>query len=113
MATLARLGDEVVVQLNDLEKAGAFRGDVHVLASAVRLVRVSTNPFRDLRGLRSPGTGIPGVIALGIWRYKGGKDFAAVYRGGPAVVVELEGAEFKRLIVSAHDAVVVAELLTL
>ena len=51
------------------------------------------------------------MIALGTWRSKGAKDFVAVYRGGPAVVVELEGAEFRRLVVSAHDAVAVAESL--
>jgi hypothetical protein len=112
MAMLSHVGDELVVTLNDLEKAGAMRGDVHVPASAVRLVRVSTNPFRELQGMRAPGTGIPGVIALGTWRSKGAKDFAAVYRGGPAVVVELAGAEFRRLIVSAHDAVAVADRLS-
>jgi len=112
MALLSRSGDELVVTLNDLEKTGALRGDVRVPASAVRSVRVSTNPFRELQGLRAPGTGIPGVIALGTWRSKGAKDFAAVYRGGPAVVVELEGAEFRRLIVSAHDAVAVADSLS-
>ncbi len=111
MALLRRIGDELVVTLNDLEKTGALRGDVHVPCSAVRSVRVSTSPFVDLKGLRAPGTGIPGVIALGTWRSKGAKDFVAVYRGGPAVVVELEGAEFRRLVVSAHDAEAVAESL--
>ncbi len=111
MAMLRRVGDELVVTLNDLEKAGALRGDVHVPASALRSVRVSASPFAELQGLRAPGTGIPGVIALGTWRSKGAKVFAAVYRGGPAVVVELEGAEFGRLIVSAHDAETVAESL--
>ena len=108
MAMLSRIGDELVIMLNDLEKAGAMRGDVHVPV----WVRVSTNPFRELRGMRAPGTGIPGVIALGTWRSKGAKDFAAVYRGGPAVVVELSGAEFRRLIVSAHDAVALADSLS-
>ena len=61
--------------------------------------------------MRAPGTGLPGVLALGTWRGNGGKDFAALYRGGPAVVVELEGAPFRRLLVSAHDAPAVAELL--
>ena len=104
MATLRREGDEIVLKLNDLEKAGALHGDVRVPASAVRAVRVSAAPFRELRGVRAPGTGVPGVVALGTWRRRGGKDFAAVYRGGPCVVVELEGAEYGRLIVSAHDA---------
>jgi hypothetical protein len=104
VATLRREGDEVVLKLNDLEKAGALHGDVRVPAASVREVRVSTTPFRELRGLRAPGTGLPGAIALGTWRYRGGKDFAALYRAGPAVVVELEGAEYGRLLVSAHDA---------
>jgi len=111
MATLRREGADVVVRLNDLEKAGALRGDVRVPAAAVREVRVTANPFRELRGIRAPGTGIPGVIALGTWRGGGGKDFVAVYRGGPAVVVELDGAVYRRLIVSAHDAPAVAEAL--
>ena len=50
MALLRRIGDELVVTLNDLEKAGALRGDVHVPFSAVRSVRVSTSPFVDLKG---------------------------------------------------------------
>ena len=106
MARVGREGDELVVRLNDLEKAGALRGDVRVPLSAVRAVTVSERPFRDLRGIRAPGAGLPGVIALGTWRYRGGKDVAALYRGGPALVVELdEGAPYRRLLVSAHDAV--------
>jgi hypothetical protein len=112
MATVRREGDEVVVRLNDIEKTFAMRGDVRVPASALAAVRVTGTPFRELRGMRSPGTGLPGVIALGTWRYSGGKDFVAVYRGGPAVVVDLEGAPFKRLIVSAHDADIVVASLT-
>jgi hypothetical protein len=34
-----------------------------------------------------------------------------LYRGGPAVVVELEGAPWRRLLVSAHDAPAVVERL--
>jgi len=110
MARVGREGDELVVRLNDLEKAGALRGDVRVPLSAVRAVTVSERPFRDLRGIRAPGAGLPGVIALGTWRYRGGKDFAALYRGGPALVVELdEDAPYRRLLVSAHDAVALRE----
>ena len=106
---MRREGDEVVLLLNDLEKAGALHGDVRMPASAVRDVRVTSTPFRELRGIRAPGTGIPGVIALGTFRGRGGKDFAALYRGGPAVVVELHGSPYRRLFVSAHDAEAVAQ----
>jgi len=104
MATLRREGNELVVRLNDIEKLGALRGDVRVPWSAVRDVRLSEQPFRELAGMRAPGTGLPGVIALGTWRDTGGKEFAALYRGGPAVVVMLERGDWRRLLVSDHDA---------
>ncbi len=65
---------------------------------------VSRRPFGELRGVRAPGTGVPGRIALGTWRYRGGKDFAALYGGKPAVIVHLRDAPFRRLLVSADDA---------
>ena len=57
-----------------------------------------------LRGIRAPGTGWPGRIALGTWRHRGGKGFAAVYRGQPAVMVRLRDSEFAWLLVSSDDA---------
>ena len=43
--------------------------------------------------MRAPGTGWPGVIAVGTRRGSFGKDFAAVHGKGPAVVVELAGTD--------------------
>jgi hypothetical protein len=111
VATLRHEGDELVVKLNDLEKAGALRGDVRVPWSAVRDLRVTEHPFRELKGVRSPGTGVPGVIALGTYRGSVGRDFAALHRGGPAVVVALEGAGWSRLLVSDHHAAALVEQL--
>jgi hypothetical protein len=109
MAALVREGEELVVYLRDLERVGAMSGDVRVPIRCVREVRVTEAPFGEVRGIRAPGTGVPRVVALGTWRGKHGKDFVAVYRGEPGVVVELEGAPFARLIVSGHDAQRVAK----
>jgi len=104
MAKLRVHGDELVVWLSPLEKLGAFRGDVHVPLAAVRSARVSDRPWSELRGIRAPGTGFPGIISLCTRRGSTVVDFAAVYRGGPAVVVDLEGAHFDRLVVTCNDA---------
>ena len=101
---------DLVVHLSPLERLGSMHGDVRVPRSAVREVRVAARPFAELRGLRAPGTGFPGVIALGTWRRRRGrKDFAAIYRGRDAVVVELDGAVagYGRLVVSVADAAAV------
>jgi hypothetical protein len=97
-------GDTLVLQLRPLEKAEGMHGEIRVPLSAVTAVRSVDDPWPELRGIRAPGTGLPNVIAVGTRRGAFGKDFAAVHGKGPAVVVELEGAEYSRLVVTAEDA---------
>ena len=104
MARIFVDGPDLVVGLSLLEKLGAFRGNVRVPLSAVRSAEVDPDPWSSLRGTRAPGTGFPGVIALGMRRRIGGWDFAAVHGKGPAVRVDLDRpAHFGRLVVSVPD----------
>ena len=108
MATPTVEDDELVVRPSRWEKAGALHGDVRVPLSSVEDVSVSPQPFTELRGLRGPGAGWPRVIALGAWRHRAGKDFAALYRRRPAVIVRLRAATYARLLISAEDVEAVA-----
>jgi len=104
VAKLEVAGGRVEVVLSQKERLAALRGDVSAALGEIAAVRVSPHPFGELRGIRAPGTGVPGVIALGTWRHRGGKDFVAIYRRRPAVVVEfVPGCEFDRLIVGVED----------
>ena len=105
MAELHPEGDELVLHLQPREKAEGFHGDIRVPLSAVTSARVVQNAWPELRGVRAPGTGLPNVIAVGTRRGSFGKDFAAVHGRGPAVVVDLSGAEFGRLVVTTDAAV--------
>lgn len=103
MARLAIDGEDLVISLSPLERLGALMlAEPRVPLSQVRFVRVSHKPFRELRGIRSPGTGVPGMIALGTRRHRGGRDFVAIFGKRPAVVVEL--GPCGRFVVSMPDA---------
>jgi hypothetical protein len=104
MATLTVDGNHLVVLLSALEKIGALRRNISVPLASVRVVRVSDTPWSELRGIRVPGTGLPGVISLGTRRGPGIRDFTAVYGRRPALVVEMTGASFDRLVVTCADA---------
>lgn len=108
MARLVVEGSDLVVRLSPLESLGALHRPVRVSLNSVVAVERSEALWSRLRGIRAPGTGFPGVIALGTWRYSGGKDFAAVYRGR-GVVVELSGAPWQRLLVSESEPSRVAQ----
>ena len=101
MACLVVDGRNLVVRLSPMEKLGALHGSIRVPLDNITAVVASNAMWRELRGLRMPGTGLPGVIALGTWRYRGGKEFVAVYRS-TGVVVTLAGSEWKRLVVSSR-----------
>jgi hypothetical protein len=104
VADLAVDGNELVLHLHATEKAEGFHGDIRVPLTAVDAVRAVDDAWPELRGVRAPGTGVPEVIAVGTRRGGFGKDFAAVHGRGQAVVVELTGAEYGRLVVTCDDA---------
>ena len=93
--------------MTTLEKLAAMYHEVRVPLATVRAITVEPDPWCALRGIRAPGTGVPGVIAYGVRRATGGRpDFAAVHGRGPAVRVELAPpARFGRLLVTVADPV--------
>ncbi len=104
MARFRVEGEDLVLDLSGLEKLEGFHGNIRVPAASVREVWCSDDPWTELRGIRAPGTGLPGVIAVGTRRGRGTRDFAAVHGQGSAVVVELEGADYGRLVITEEDA---------
>ncbi len=110
MATLIVDGTDLEVRLSALEKLGAFSGTVRVPLAHVVAVRVTNEPYAELKGMRV-GTGIPWVIVLGRMIYPGGKDFVAIYGTGRTVVVDLAPSEaYRRILVSTDDARIAEEI---
>ncbi|MBK0417507.1 hypothetical protein JD276_00440 [Leucobacter sp. CSA1] len=108
MARVEVYTERVVVQLTASEKAlSLHRRDIVIDRSAISSVLITDDPWIWLRGVRSPGTHLPGRLAFGTWRNLTGRDFALVRRGRPAVVIDVdvpEGAEENRGWISEHDA---------
>ena len=105
MASLVVYRDELIVRLSWLERVAAFRGDVHLPLGCIQSVSIQEAPYSALRGIRAPGTGIPGVIAYGVRLMTGGRpDFAALHGRGPAILIELAPtASFGTVLVTVDD----------
>jgi hypothetical protein len=106
VASLEVESGELIVRLSGVERAAAMRREVRVPLSSVASVVAEPDPWGALRGVRAPGTGIPGVAAYGVRRITGGApDFAALHGCGTAVRVDLApGAPFGRILVTVEDA---------
>lgn len=105
MAKLRVHSDRVEVQLTATEKSLALRGDdIVVQQGDIRSAIITDDPWIWIRGIRRRGTEVPLVVAVGVWKYHGGSDFVIVKGKRQAVVLELSGGEFARLIVSTNHA---------
>jgi hypothetical protein len=102
MAQVIEANGELILQLSLREKIFAFHGNPRAKVSDLISTSESNTPWTKevLRGVRAPGTGIPYVVLLCTMRFKGGKDFTAIYKRGPVRIYEFGAGDFKRWIVS-------------
>ncbi|MFE5670232.1 hypothetical protein ACFQ58_01355 [Agromyces sp. NPDC056523] len=105
MANLRVHNDRLEVHLTPAEKTLAFRSaDVIVQRDDIRSAIITDDPWIWIRGIRRRGTEVPLVIAVGVWKTHGGSDFVVVKGKRQAVVLELTGGEFGRLVLSTNRA---------
>jgi len=111
MAELVIEEDRLVVRLSTWEAIGALRKSPKYPLAAVTGAEWVDRPMDHVRGLRFPGTAVPGIVALGSWVGRHGRDFVAAYRR-PGVVISLEGQPDRRLILSVDPSSSVREQLS-
>ena len=102
MAKVIDQGNYLILKLSMWEKIGGLHKDLVISKDLLVKKTVFQNPWTKevLKGVRAPGTGIPYVILLGSIRYKGGKDFTAIYKRRPVTVYEFKDSTYKRWIVT-------------
>ena len=103
MATILVTQDAVTVSLSKMEAIGALHGDVTVPRSAITNVRSLSDGMDEVHGIRAPGTGVPGVMMIGTLHDHGVSTFAVCHGHRPAVLIELEGQTFDRLLVTVDN----------
>jgi hypothetical protein len=107
MATVSVCGGALHIELTVPERVFSLHGaNLTVPLGDIRGVRVVRDILGQLRGLRMPGAGIPGVVAIGTWRgtVDGRRfhDFALIHRGGPGLVISTNG-KYDRLLIGADE----------
>src|SRR3569833_3032787 len=113
MASFETDGTHLVLRLSAVEKAAAVHGDLRFERDQVREVRTVKAARREVRGLRLPGSHLPGAFTYGSYRQRGGAwTFAACRGRGPGVVVELDGHRYQRIVVTTGDGEAARERLT-
>lgn len=104
------------ISLSVTERAAAFApsSTIRVARTDITRVQLSDDPWTWLRGVRKPGTQIPGVIAAGTWHSVAGTDFVVVRGRREGVVIELtEDAPYQRLLLTTRHGLALVKALRL
>lgn len=100
MAQLVLTDAALEVHLGRWERMYALRGDLMIPWDHIDRAEYSSDPWQAARGWRVPA-GVPGLFLLGGLRHRDGRNFVALYKRDPGVVLELHDEPYRSLVVSA------------
>ncbi|MGL5827526.1 MAG: hypothetical protein ACRCYU_22380 [Nocardioides sp.] len=103
MAQVSINGDTLVVEIEGLDKLWALKSRLVIPLANVRGATADPGAVRERKGLRAPGTHIPGMVVAGTFHVDGERVFWDVHDAAKAVVIELADQRYARLVVQVPD----------
>jgi hypothetical protein len=95
--------DTVTVELTVMEKAEAVHGNLRIPRSAITGYWSVPDGLAEVPGFKLAGAGLPGSLKVGTWTGEGKRTFAVCHGASPAVVLELTGERYDRVVVTVEN----------
>ncbi|MCA2227843.1 hypothetical protein [Nonomuraea aurantiaca] len=103
MAHLHADGDTLVVEIEGLDKLWALKSRLTIPLANIRGATADPGMIRTPKGIRAPGSHLPGVITAGTFHIDGERVFWDVRDPAKAVVIELADERYARLVIQVDD----------
>ena len=103
MAKVSIDGDSLVVEIEGLDKLWALKSRLTIPLANIRGATADPGIIKDPKGIRAPGTHVPGVITAGTFHIDGERVFWDVHDATKAVVIELTDQRYARLVIEVPD----------
>lgn len=111
MARITVENTALIVTVEGLDKLWALKSRLEIPLANVRGATHDPGIIRDRKGVRAPGTHLPGVITAGTWHHEGERIFWDVRNPGKAIVIELADERYTRLVVEVDNPRAVVTLI--
>jgi hypothetical protein len=103
VATVDIEGADLVVRVEGMDKLWALKSSLTIPLANVRGATADPGIVKDPKGVRAPGTYVPGVVVAGTFHHEGERVFWDVRDPAKAVVIELADEQYARLVVQVED----------
>ncbi|MEV0078320.1 hypothetical protein AB0H58_18105 [Nocardia neocaledoniensis] len=111
MAEVSIDGGDLVVRIEGLDKLWALKSRLVIPLTNVRGATVDPGIVKERKGIRAPGTHLPGVITAGTFHIDGEQVFWDLRDPDKAVVVELADERYARLVIQVDNPAEVVALI--
>lgn len=103
MAKVAVTDDTLRVEIAGLDKLLSLKSRLEIPLLHVRGATSDPDIKNYRNGWRGPGTYVPGVITAGTFHQAGDRVFWDVHNPAKAVVIELDGEPYQRLVIEVDE----------
>jgi hypothetical protein len=103
MAQVSITGDDLIVDVEGLDKLWALKSRLTVPLANVRGVTADPSIVDEHKGIRAPGPHVPGVVVAGSFYTEGERVFWDVHNSDKAIVIELGDEKYARLVIEVDD----------
>ncbi|WP_432977422.1 hypothetical protein [Dactylosporangium sp. CA-233914] len=103
MAKVSIDGDELVVEIEGMDKLWSLKSRLVIPLANVRGATADPGIAAEPKGTKAPGTHLPGVITAGTFHQDGERVFWNVRDGARTIVIQLADERYSRLVVEVAD----------
>lgn len=93
----------LVIEPQGLDKIWALKDKLVIPLVHVKNLKVDGNILKGYKGIRIPGTAIPGYYYAGTFKKEGKKTFYNTHQNATPLVIELKNEDFDRLIIEVDE----------
>ena len=104
MVELSIAEGKLVLHVRGADKLWAFKSSLEIPLAHITGVRADSEAARGwYRGIRMPGTNVPGVITAGTFYQDGKRVFWDVHHPEKTIVIDLHDERYNELVVEVDD----------